>query len=84
MVQKGIYEVQDRIISHFSFQDGSKFVETTHLKVLGGAGIRIFVMGMLWTYSPMVREDMVVLFVFCIAAAETLYWRLIVLGIVVA
>ena len=28
----------------------------------------------------MLREDMVVLCIFWIAAAETLYWRLIVLG----
>ena len=37
-------------------------------------------MGMLWTYFPMVREEMVVFCVCWIAAAETLYWRLIVLG----
>ena len=28
------------MVSHFSFQGGSKLVEPTRLKVLGGAGIR--------------------------------------------
>ena len=38
--RNGIYEVRDRIVSHFSFQGGSKLVKPTCLKVLGGAGIR--------------------------------------------
>ena len=37
-------------------------------------------MGMLWNYFPMVREDMVVFCVCWIAAVETLYWGIIVLG----
>ena len=39
----------------------------------------IFIMGMLWTSFPIVREDMVVFCVCWIAAAENLYWRIIVL-----
>ena len=35
---------------------------------------------MLWTSFLMEREDMVVFFISWIAAAETLYWQLIVLG----
>ena len=40
MGRKGIYEVQDRMVSHFSFQSGSKLVKPTRLKVLGVNGIR--------------------------------------------
>ena len=38
--RKGIYEVQNRMVSHFSFQGGSELVKPTRFKVLGGAGIR--------------------------------------------
>ena len=40
MGQKGVYEVRDRMVSHFPFQFSSELVEPTRLKVLGGAGIR--------------------------------------------
>ena len=40
MGRKGIYEFQDRIVSHFYFQGVSNLVKTTRLKVMGGAGIR--------------------------------------------
>ena len=39
LVQKGIYEVRDRMVSNFAFQGGSELFEPTCLKVMGGAGI---------------------------------------------
>ena len=63
MRQKGIYEVQYKMVSHFPFQCSSELFEPTRLKVLGGAGIRDLNNGDVVDFFSMVREDMVM---FCV------------------
>ena len=52
MGRKGIYEVQDRMVSHFAFQGGSELVRPTRLKVMGSAGIRDLHNGEVMDFFP--------------------------------
>ena len=71
------------MIYQFDFQGGRELVKHTRLKVLDALVSGIFIMGMLWTSLPMVGEDRVVFCVCWISDATTLYWRIIVLEMVV-